>query len=231
MDWSKGGGFPALHKCDFWPLLKIAREQTYTLKNIRGAWSGAGLVPYNKQKIISHLGGSSLSTSQNSLQEGIQTPRNPRQFHSFMAQTEQMMENEGVGELVVKTIRMLEKLSMQEQAMGEVVKHESNQIRGRLKMKEGHKKSKVRLVKINMTNGLLVTKEEIDQLKLEIEEKEALAAAKQLRVEEKKSCQSRKQLVIPKARKQKKVSFSSIASIEFHILTDTGQFILFIELL
>ena len=71
-------------------------------------------------------------------------------------------------------------------------------------MKEGHKKSKVRLVKINMTNGLLVTKEEIDQLKLEIEEKEALAAAKQLRVEEKKSHQSRKQLVIPKARKQKK---------------------------
>jgi len=67
MDWSKGGGFPALHKYDFWPLLKIAREQTYTLKNIRGAWSGAGLVPYNKQKIISHLGGPSLSTSQNSL--------------------------------------------------------------------------------------------------------------------------------------------------------------------
>src|SRR5437667_396901 len=72
------------------------------------------------------------------------------------------------------------------------------------------------------TNGLLVTKEEIDQLKLEIEEKEALVAAKQLRVEEKKSCQSRKQLVIPKARKQKKVSFASIASIEFHILTNTG---------
>ena len=147
-----------------------------------------------------------------------------------MAQTEQMIENEGVGELVVKTIRMLAKLSMQEQAMGEVVKHESNQLRGQLKMKEGHKKSKVRLVKINMTNGLLVTKEEIDQLKLEIEEKEALAAAKQLRVKEKKSCQSRKQLVIPKARKQKKVSFASIASIEFHILTDTGQLILSIEL-
>ena len=41
-----------------------------------------------------------------------------------------------------------------------------------------YKKSKVKLVKINMPNGLLVTKEEIDQLKLEIEEKEALAAAK-----------------------------------------------------
>jgi len=63
MDWSKGGGFPALHKSDFWPLLKIAREQTYTLKNIKGAWSGTELVPYNKQKILSYLGGSSLSAS------------------------------------------------------------------------------------------------------------------------------------------------------------------------
>ena len=112
MDWSKGGGFPALHKSDFWPLLKIAREQTYTLKNIRGAWLGAGLVPYNKQKILSRLGGPSLSTSQNSLQEGIQTPRNARQFHSFMAQTEQLMEDEGVRELMVKTVRMLVKLSL-----------------------------------------------------------------------------------------------------------------------
>ena len=57
-----------------------------------------------------------------------------------------------------------------------------------MKIKKQYKKSKVRLIKINITNGLLVTKEEIDQLKLKIEEKEALAAAKQLRVEEKKSC-------------------------------------------
>ena len=72
--------------------------------------------------------------------------------------------------------------------MGEVVKHKSNQLKGQLKMKEKHKKSKVRLIKINMMNSLLVTKEEIDQLKLKIEEKKALVAAKQLRVEEKKSC-------------------------------------------
>jgi len=46
-----------------------------------------------------------------------------------MAQTEQIMENEGVGELVVKTIRMLAKLSMQEYVIEEVVKYESNQLR------------------------------------------------------------------------------------------------------
>ena len=230
MDWSKGGGFPALHKSDFWPLLKIAREQTYTLKNIKGAWSGAGLVPYNKQKILSCLGGPSLSASQNSLQGGIQTPRNPRQFCSFIAQTEHMMEHEGVGELVVKTIRMLAKLSLQEQALAAVAKHEANQLRGELKMKKGHKKSRVRLVKVNMTNGLLVTDEEINQMKLEEEEREEKAAQKQLRAKQKKSHQGKKKLAIPKVRRQKKVSFASIESIEFHILTDTGQLILSIKL-
>ena len=61
MDWSKGGGFPGLHKSDFFPLLKIAREQTYTLENIRGAWKGSGLVPYDKRKILSRLGGLPMS--------------------------------------------------------------------------------------------------------------------------------------------------------------------------
>ena len=56
--------------------------------------------------------------------------------------------------------------------MEEVIQYKSNQLRGRLKIKEGYKKSKVRLIKINMINGLLVTKEEIDQLKLKIEKKE-----------------------------------------------------------
>ena len=126
MDWSKGGGFPALQKCDFWPLLKTAREQTYTLKNIRGAWSGAGLIPYNKLKILSHLGGPSLSTSQKSPQKCLQTPRNPRQFCSFMAQAEELMKNESVRDLIVKTVRMLEKLTLQEQAIGAVVQHKPN---------------------------------------------------------------------------------------------------------
>ena len=114
MDWSKGGGYDALHKSDFWPLLQKAREQTYTPKNIAGAWSGAGLIPYNKQKILRCLEGPLSSIPQDIPQEQIKTPRNPRQFYSFMAQTEHLMEEEGVGELVVKAIRMLAKLSLQE---------------------------------------------------------------------------------------------------------------------
>jgi hypothetical protein len=37
IDWSKEEEFSALYKSNFWPLLKKAREQTYTFKNIKGA--------------------------------------------------------------------------------------------------------------------------------------------------------------------------------------------------
>jgi len=47
-----------------------------------------------------------------------------------MIQTEYMMESEGVGELVMKTVRMLAKLSLHEQAMGAMVEHEAKQLRG-----------------------------------------------------------------------------------------------------
>ena len=231
MDWSKGGGYDALHKSDFWPLLQKAREQTYTSKNIAGAWSGAGLVPYNKQKIFRCLEGLLSSIPQDIPQKQIQTPRNPRQFRSFMAQTEHLMEEEGVGKLVVKAIRMLAKLSLQEQAMGAVVKHESNLLKRCLKIKDGHKKSRVRLVKVDMSNGILITKEEIDQLKQVLEEKEAELVQKQLRAEAKKLRQGKKQLAIPKARKQKRVSFASVASIGIHDLTDIGKVLTLEELL
>ena len=97
-------------------------------------------------------------------------------------------------------------------------------------MKDGHKKNRVRLIKVNMSNGILITNEEIDQLKLELEEKEAKAAEKQLRAE-KKSQQGKKKIAIPRPRRQKKVSFASVESVEFHVLTDTGQILLLNELL
>ena len=81
-----------------------------------------------------------------------------------------------------------------------------------------------------MSNGILITNEEIDQLKLKLEEKEAKAAEKQLRAE-KKSQQGKKKIAIPRPRRQKKVSFASVESVEFHVLTDTGQILLLNELL
>ena len=103
----------ALYKSNFWPLLHKAREQTYTLANIKGAQHGTELVPYNKVKILSCLG-SPFTTASENLNGDIQTPKNARQFRFFMAQTEQLIEKEGVEELLVKTIRTLAKLSLQE---------------------------------------------------------------------------------------------------------------------
>jgi hypothetical protein len=89
-------------------------------------------------------------------------------------------------------------------------------------MKDGHKKNRVRLIKDDMSNGMLITKEEIDQLKLQMEKKEALEAAKQVKKKAKELLQGKKQLTIPKAKRQKRVSFASIESIDFHVLTGTG---------
>jgi hypothetical protein len=132
------------------------------------------------------------------------------------------MEVECVEELVVKTIRMLAKLSLQEQVMGAVVQHEAYQLRGQLKMKDRHKKNRVRLIKDDMSNGMLITKKEIDQLELQLEKKKTLEATKQVKKKVKELLQGKKQLTIPKARRQKKVSFASIESIDFHVLTGTG---------
>ena len=140
-----------------------------------------------------------------------------------MAQTEQLIEKEGVGKLLVKTIRTLAKLSLQEQAKGAIASHEVQYLKRQLQMKAGHKKDRVRLVKHDMSSGILITKEEIDRLKLEIEEKEAKAAKKQLKAKDKKQSQGRKQPAICRPRKQRKVSFASVQSIDNHILTDTGK--------
>ena len=65
INWSRGTGYPALYKSDFWSLLHKAKEQTYTSANIKGVWRGAGLVPYNKVKILSRLGSPFTTTSEN----------------------------------------------------------------------------------------------------------------------------------------------------------------------
>jgi hypothetical protein len=59
-------------------------------------------------------------------------------------------------------------------------------------------------------------------LKLQIEKKETLETEKQVKKKVKKLLQGKKQLTIPKAKRQKRVSFASIESIDFHVLTGTG---------
>jgi len=49
-----------------------------------------------------------------------------------------------------------------------------------------------------------------------LEEKEAKVAEKQLRAKKKKSQQGKKKITILRPRKQKKVSFALVESVEFH---------------
>ena len=64
-------------------------------------------------------------------------------------------------------------------------------------MKDGHKKNRVRLVKVNMSNGILITNEEIDQLKLELEEKEAKVAESNLELKRRSHNRARRKLLYP----------------------------------
>jgi hypothetical protein len=58
------------------------------------------------------------------------------------------------------------------------------------------------------------------------EQKKVLAAEKQLSAEIKKLHQSKKQFTIPTLKRQKKVSFTSVQSIGFHVLTSTSRILL-----
>jgi hypothetical protein len=53
-EWFKGG-YLAIFREDFIPLLQQARERTYTPQNIKRAWAGAGLVPYDRRRVQSRL--------------------------------------------------------------------------------------------------------------------------------------------------------------------------------
>jgi len=48
-------GYPAISREDFIPLLQQVRKRTYTPQNIKGAWTGAGLVPYDRRRVQSRL--------------------------------------------------------------------------------------------------------------------------------------------------------------------------------
>jgi hypothetical protein len=87
-EWFKGG-FPVISREDFIPLLKQAREQTYTLNNIEKAWAGAGLVPYDRRKVQERLEYSDIS--QRLLQSpvrALKTPKQSQEFHKILKYSE-----------------------------------------------------------------------------------------------------------------------------------------------
>jgi hypothetical protein len=68
--------YPVISREDFIPLLQQAREQTYTLKNIKGVWTGTGLVSYDRRKVQSRLDKGIIAQKETQLPVGVlKTPK------------------------------------------------------------------------------------------------------------------------------------------------------------
>lgn len=210
-------------KVDFWPLLQQARDLTYTVINVKRAWTGAGLIPYNRGRILSLLGGPKTIRSPGSSPDIMQTPTNPSQHRALIAHTQQLLHSKDVRTPIVQVVNLLAKLGLQEQALRAIASHETNQLRARLKMKEGHKKSRVRLKNGLHGGGILMTSVERDLLKQELEDKMLKKAEKEIRAKNRGKRQSKKKEASEKSKGKRRVSFASIESEDWHILTDSGQ--------
>lgn len=161
-EWFKGG-YPAISREDFIPLLRQAREQAYTPTNIKGAWAGAGLVPYNKRKVQSRL--EKGITTQKELQspvEVLKTPKQSHQFRQILKYSEQLVLQDGPKELLLSALEKLSKAGIQAQAQEAVARHETAFLKKHLNMKASYKKSRVRMTKRDMGYAKLLTQEDVD---------------------------------------------------------------------
>ena len=146
-EWFKGG-YPAISREDFIPLLQQARERTYTPQNIKGAWAGAGLVPYDKRSVQSRLDKGIIP--QKKLQSPVRAIKTPKQSHEFrqiLKYSEQLVLQDGPKELLLSALEKLSKSGIQAQVQEAVAKHETAFLKKRLNMKANHQKSKVRINK------------------------------------------------------------------------------------
>ena len=74
-EWFKGK-YPAISREDFISLLQQAKEHTYTTQNIKEAWAGAGLVPYNKRRDQNRLDKSIIPYMEiQSIVRALKTPK------------------------------------------------------------------------------------------------------------------------------------------------------------
>jgi hypothetical protein len=146
-EWFKGG-YPAMTKVDFFPLLKKAREQTYTPQNIKSAWEGAGLVPYNRRKVLDRLGEKSNSQKQSQLlNPPLKIPKHPSQFRQILKFSQQLVLQDGPKELLLSALEKLSKSGMEGQAQKTIAEHETAFLKKCLNLKSNHKSSRVRILK------------------------------------------------------------------------------------
>jgi hypothetical protein len=149
---------------------------------------GARLIPYDRGRILSLLGGLRTIRLPGSSPDIMQTPRNPSQHIALIAYTQQLLHSEDIRTPIVQVVNLLAKLGLEEQALRAIASHETNQLRARLKMKEGYKKSRVRLKNSLYGGGILMTSAERDLLKQELEDKMLKKAEKENRAKNRGKC-------------------------------------------
>ena len=102
------------------------------------------------------------------------------------------------------------KLRLQEQAFRVIASHKTIQLRARLKIKEGHKKSRVRLKNGLYCGGILMASAERGLLKQELEDKMLKKAEREIRAKNRGEHQSKKKEASEKSKGKRRVSFASI---------------------
>ena len=162
-EWFKGG-YPAISREDFIPLLQQARERTYTLQNIKAAWAGAGLVPYDRRRVQSRLDKGVLPQKElPSPDIALKTPKQSHEFGQILKYSEQLVLQDGPKELLLSALEKLSRSGIQAQVQEAVAKHETAFLKKRLNMKANYQKSRVRMTKGHQGYAKLMTQSSVDE--------------------------------------------------------------------
>ena len=171
-EWFKGG-YPAIFREDFIPLLQQARERTYTLQNIKGAWAGTGLVPYDRRKVQSRLDKGVIPRKEpQSPLRVLKTPKQSHEFRQILKYSEQLVLQDGSKELLLSALEKLSKSGIQAQVQEVVAKHETAFLKKRLNLKANYQKSRVRMTKKHQGYAKLMTQDDVNEALKEYDAKQ-----------------------------------------------------------
>jgi len=221
-EWFKGG-YPAITKADFVPLLHQAREKAYTIWNIVRAWEGAGLVPYNRRKVLDRLeAGKHDEKASTPTKKALNTPKSSREFRQFLKYTEGLVPEGPSKRLILDAFKKLSKSGEQGQAQGAIVGHEVTTLKNRLLIKKNHKTKRAKLLPTHAGKGVLADQALIDQMKRELEKREAEKVEKAAKTTAKKAKEKGKQPTIRKPRTITPASPASVVTLESSGLNHSG---------
>ena len=171
-EWLKGE-YLIISREDFIPLLQQARECTYTFQNIKGAWAGAGLVPYDRRRVQSRLDKGIIHQKESqSPVRAIKTPKQSHEFRQILKYSEQLVLQDGPKELLLSALEKLSKSGIQAQVQEAVAKHETAFLKKHLNMKAKHQKSRVKMTKKHQGYAKLMTQDNVNEALMEYDAKQ-----------------------------------------------------------